>query len=346
MTLFSPERAKKSVLEEFEKFRSKIEPTEQEKNAISASHTRIRSILENSIDINVVDSFLTGSYARQTMIKPLKDVDFFVQVHYGEHKNDNSMQLLQKLRKALRKAYPLTPMTITLPCVTVKFRYCHFEVVPAIAIKGNVDLFEIPAEKRIGWQKTYPKIPDKWMTQENKKAGGLFIPTIKILKRWRDIHCRPLRSFHLEMLARMAFEHYKIENYVEGVWAFFARTNYLMGFHKRLPFVQEPGRANIYVDQYLYDNFALLEAVRRKIAAHYGFAQRAFDYMNRGRTAVAKQQWRNILGSSFYTSSTLLTTPPLSSLSTPPLSSFFNSPKTSLPSFLSDLLKRKNNPNI
>ena len=74
----------------------------------------------------------------------------------------------------------------------------------------NEDLFEIPANTGIGWQQTYPKIPDKWMTQENKKSEGLFIPTIKILKRWRDIYCRQLRSFHLEMLTRMAFYHYNI----------------------------------------------------------------------------------------------------------------------------------------
>lgn len=336
MNLLSVERTKKSVLGEFEKFSSKIKPTEQKKNAISASHTKMRGILENSTEINIVGSFLTGSHARQTMIRPLKDVDFFVQIHYGKHKNDSSMQLLQKIRKILKKAYPLTPMTITPPCVTVRFNYCHFEVVPAFAIKDREGLYKIPAEEKNGWQYTYPKIPDKWMTQENKKAGGLFIPTIKILKRWRDIHCRPLRSFHLEMLTRMAFEYYNIENYARGVWAFFARTNYLMELHKTLPFIQEPGRANVYVDQYLYDNHLILGAIRRKIVAHYTFAQKAFGYMAKGHSGAAKKQWRKILGSSFYTPSSLLSTAPLPSFSIPT--------KTPLSPFLSDLLKsRKRN---
>ncbi len=340
MNLLSFERAKKRVLEEFEKFRSKIEPTEQEKSKISASHTRMRSILENSTEINVVDSFLTGSYARETMTRPLKDVDFFIQVHYGKHKNDSPMLLLQRIRKVLRRAYPLTPMPITPPCVTIKFNYCHFEIVPAIGFDDD-DKFKIPHDKRIGWQYTYPKTPDKWMTQENKKAGGIFIPTIKMLKRWRDIHCRPLRSFHLEMLTRMAFEHYNIKDYTQGVWAFFERTNYLMGLYKRIPFVQEPGRANVYVDQYLYDNALILGAVRRKIAAHYGVAQRALDCMGKGQFGSAKILWRRIFGTSFYSSARLLSTPPLSSLIIPPLALFPNPPKTTLPSFLSDLLGRK-----
>jgi len=300
MTPFSPERAENSVLEEFEKFRSKIEPTEKEKDSISASHIKMRTILKNSVELSVVDTFLTGSYARQTMIRPLKDVDFFVQINYGRHKNDSSIQLLKKVRRVLRSAYSLTPMTIVPPCVKVKFNFCHFEVVPAIGRKGNADLFEIPSNSGRGWQFAYPKIPDNWMTQENKKAGGFFKPTIKMLKRWRDVHNVPLRSFHLEMLARLAFKYYNIKNYAQGVWAFFKRTNDLMDLYKRTPFIEEPGRTNVYVDQYLYNDLVKLKIVRRRIALYYGYAQRAFDCVSKGRAGAAKRLWRNIFGNAFF----------------------------------------------
>jgi len=141
MTLLPYERAKQSILEEFEKFRSKIEPTENEKNSISISHTKMRTMLKNSTDVGIVDTFLTGSYARDTMVRPLKDVDFIVQVHYGNHKNDTPMQLLNKVSRILRSAYPQTPITITPPCITVKFSYCHFEVVPAIGFTNNEELY-------------------------------------------------------------------------------------------------------------------------------------------------------------------------------------------------------------
>ena len=144
MTLSPYERAKQSILEEFEKFCSKIEPTENEKKSISISHTKMRTMLENSTDVKIVDTFLTGSYARDTMIRPLKDVDFIVQVRYGNHKNDTPMQLLNKVSRILRSAYPQTPIAITLPCITVKFSYCHFEVVPAIGFTDNEELFKIP----------------------------------------------------------------------------------------------------------------------------------------------------------------------------------------------------------
>jgi len=336
MTLSPYERAKQSILEELEKFRSKIEPTVREVSAISASQSKMREILKNSTEISVVESFLTGSYARQTMIRPLKDVDFLVQMNYGAHKNDNSLQLLNRVRRVLSKAYPSTPITITLPCIKVQFNYCHFEIVPAFAIKGNEDLFEIPANVGIGWQQTYPKIPDKWMTQENKKSEGLFIPTIKMLKRWRDTHCRQLRSFHLEMLTRMAFDYYKVDNYAVGIWAFFARASYLFDLYKNTPFVPEPGRNNVYVDQYLYANPFLLATVKQKIKIHFTYAQKAFDYMQKGQIGFAKQLWGKILGSSFYTPSTLPS--PFSSLLMSPAPI---PPQTTFPSLLSELLKRR-----
>jgi len=294
-------RAKQSVLEEFENFRGRVEPTEAEKSGISASHNKIRDILDNSTEITVVDSFLTGSYARQTMIRPLKDVDFFVQMYYRVHKNDTPLVLLNKIRKVLSKAYPLSPVKVMPPCIRVQFKYCHFEIAPSFGVQGNDNLFLIPNDKGTEWQETYPKIPDNWMTEENKKSEGLFIPTIKMIKRWRDTHHIPIRSFHLEMLTRMAFDNDKIEDYVQGVWAFFARTSYLFGYNYT-PFVQEPGRSGVYVDQYLYDNPLTLESVKLKIRQHISYAQKALDFMNKGQIGSAKAYWRIILGSDFHTS--------------------------------------------
>ena len=103
----------------------------------------------------------------------------------------------------------------------------------------------------------------------------------------------------------------------------FAKTNNLFGVNKTQPFIPEPGRNNVYVDQYLYTNPFLLAEVKRKIKAHFIFAQKAFDYMQKGQIGFAKQMWSKILGSGFYTL---------------PMS---NPPKTTSSTFLSELLKKK-----
>ncbi len=148
------------------------------------------------------------------------------------------------------------------------------------------------------------------------------------------MHKVPLRSFHLEMLARMAFSAYKIEDYAGGVGAFFAKTNYLLDLYKNSPFVPEPGGNSVYVDQYLYANPFLLAAVKQKIKAHFAYAQKAFDYMQKGQIGFAKQVWGRILGSGFYTPPTLPS--PFSSLLMSPAP-----PQTTFPSLLSELLRRR-----
>ncbi len=303
----------KMILKDFEVFRTRIEPSEKQKESISSSHLKMRGILENSKEIHVVETFLTGSYARQTMIRPLRDVDYFVKVHYTYHKNDSPIQILRKITRILQKAYPYSRISIRPPCVTIRFAFCHFEIVPAIGIEGNEELFKIPANNGRGWQYTYPKIPDKWMIQENKVAGGLFKPTIKMIKRWRDIHKVPLRSFHLEMLARMAFNSYKIENFVQGVWAFLKNTTYLLNYNQYTPFIEEPGRKNVYVDKYLFDDRLKLAFVKKKLYFAHRHAEKSFDYMSKGRTRSAERLWRNILGPEFPVQTT--TTAPLHTIS-------------------------------
>ncbi len=134
----------------------------------------------------------------------------------------------------------------------------------------------------------------------------------------------------------MAFDYYEVDNYAGGVLAFFTRASYLLDFYKNNPFVPEPGRDNVYVDQYLYANPFLIVTVRQKIKAHFAYAQKAFNYMKKGQIGFAKQVWGKILGSGFYTLPTLPS--PFSSLlmsSAPP------PPNTTFPSLLSELLRRK-----
>lgn len=296
------ERAYQSVLEEFDAFRSRIEPTEKEKSDISASHNRMRGLLENSPDlVVVVDSFLTGSYARDTMIRPLQDVDFLVKLHYGKHKNEAPFQLLNKLKGVLSRAYPSTPISVTPPCVTVKFGFCFLEIVPAFGVDGNEELFKIPTSNGMGWQETYPRIPHKWMTEENKKSEGLFKPTIKMLKRWRDVLKVPLRSFHLEMLARMAFSKYTVTNYFQGVWAFFKISKDLLEGHVT-PFVVEPYRPGTFVDQYLYNNLLQKTIATARVGAGLGYVDKAFGFINQGYAGFAKGQLSNVFGADFHSS--------------------------------------------
>ena len=75
-----------TVKEAFEKFNNNLGITGLQRSTVSIRQREVRSTIENGMD--VLDSFLTGSYCRHTMITPLKeaDIDIFVvldPLHYS-----------------------------------------------------------------------------------------------------------------------------------------------------------------------------------------------------------------------------------------------------------------------
>ena len=68
----------KTIDEGFEELRSNLEITDLQEKTVSTRQKNVRKALEDDFDI--LDSFLTGSYRRSTMIAPLKgaDLDIFI----------------------------------------------------------------------------------------------------------------------------------------------------------------------------------------------------------------------------------------------------------------------------
>jgi predicted nucleotidyltransferase len=68
--------------EAFRKFKSRLELNDREQKNASDRHTEVRDYLETKFAIE--RSFLTGSYARHTKTKPLKDIDIFFELKESE----------------------------------------------------------------------------------------------------------------------------------------------------------------------------------------------------------------------------------------------------------------------
>jgi len=64
-----------TIDEAFRKFKSRLELNDKEQANASARQNEVRDYLDTKFKID--RSFLTGSYARWTKTKPLKDVDIF-----------------------------------------------------------------------------------------------------------------------------------------------------------------------------------------------------------------------------------------------------------------------------
>lgn len=199
----------------FRKLKSNLEITDLQGEAVSERQQNVREVVEG--DFTVYETFLTGSYMRDTMIGPLKsaDVDIFVVLHPSYCKESGQRDLLSSMRKTLRKTYTLTPeISPNGQAVTITFTDFKVDVVPGFYHRDGG--FLIPDASLGRWLRTDPKKHIEIWTNANKAHNNDLIPLIKMVKAWnkpRDL----LRSFHLEVLVLNVLNGVNISSFPSGV---------------------------------------------------------------------------------------------------------------------------------
>lgn len=198
-----------TVTEAFLKFRSRLELTEREQRDASRRQQEIRDLLLQNLARE--DDFLTGSYARHTKTKPLKDVDIFYVLHDDERPTYRTDQqpskILNKVEAILAKEYGAAQVRAQRRSVSVEFpatgddeRVVSFDVVPAFT-KG--DHYEIPDKSTAkGWTETNPRVHAEKATTANADFDGKWKGVVRMLKRWNAEKGKPIKpSFLIEVMA-------------------------------------------------------------------------------------------------------------------------------------------------
>ena len=92
-----------TIQQSFQKLKENLEITGLQKSTASTRQENVRNAVAEELD--VLDSFLTGSYARSTMIAPLSeaDIDIFVVLDPKYYESDGQAGLLDKVKRALLK---------------------------------------------------------------------------------------------------------------------------------------------------------------------------------------------------------------------------------------------------
>lgn len=169
----------------------------------------------------VLDSFLTGSYAKSTMIGPLAqaDIDVFVVLSADYYTRYTPSGLLSEVRRVLRQRYPETPeISPDGQAVTISFTDFKVDVVPAFYRQGGGYL--IPNSPS-GWIPTDPTAHLEQVTRENARQNGLLVPLIKMMKGWNRTQGSPLRGFYIELLTMKVLAGATISDFPSGVrWVF------------------------------------------------------------------------------------------------------------------------------
>ena len=93
----------------FEKFRQKIELTDNQRDKIKTSHKHLRENILQPLNY-VSHTFLTGSYKKKTLVNPANDIDVFVVLKGYTQYDVKPNSILDKLKKDLDITYQKTPV--------------------------------------------------------------------------------------------------------------------------------------------------------------------------------------------------------------------------------------------
>src|SRR6266545_347691 len=201
------DRAIAGVTEAFEEFQSRLKITEAERKSATRRQQILRGQLGRRLDIDAV--FLTGSYVRDTKIKPLCDIDMMVVLkdrsYLGRHPHD----VLDVVRAILVPHHGSERLTCSRRSVRVDFsaaagddegdEVTGFEVVPAFK---QGDCYWIPDRALAEWVSTNPQVHAQRATTANEAFSDQWKPLVKMLKTWNEHQGKPVEpSFLIEVMA-------------------------------------------------------------------------------------------------------------------------------------------------
>ena len=294
-----------TVDDAFRKFKSRLELNDREQKNASARQTEVRDYLVTKFAIE--RSFLTGSYARYTKTKPLKDIDIFFVLKESEkpYRSKAPSVIIGDFYDALVEKYGKSAVRKQSRSVNVDFgvvidaedntdyRVVSVDVVPAFA---SGDDYEIPDTDTGKWIKTNPEIHARKATAAHQAFSNEWKGLVRMVKYWNN-HARhgekPVKpSFLIEVMALQC---------LYGNWQ--GRFDYeIQGFFSTLAdrvldTWPDPAGLGPAISDGM--DAARKQRARELLMAASRDATVAIDHARRGRNGEALKAWRALFGPKF-----------------------------------------------
>lgn len=294
-----------TVDDAFRKFKSRLELNDREQKNASARQTEVRDYLVTKFGIE--RSFLTGSYARYTKTKPLKDIDIFFVLKDSEkpYRSKAPSVIIGDFYDALVEKYGKSAVRKQSRSVNVDFgvvidaedntdyRVVSVDVVPAFA---SGDDYEIPDTDTGQWIKTNPEIHARKATAAHQAFSNEWKGLVRMVKYWNN-HARhgekPVKpSFLIEVMALQC---------LYGDWQ--GRFDYeIQGFFSTLAdrvldTWPDPAGLGPAISDGM--DAARKQRARELLMAASRDATVAIDHARRGRNGEALKAWRALFGPKF-----------------------------------------------
>lgn len=228
--LHCPSKYMASCENQLTAFVRRIAPTASQKDGASRSHNFLRESLNSGNMTNrVVDSYLSGSYARDTAIRPLDDVDIIVLIDrrhwavplFATYPDPDAV--LRTFSGAIRHRYQDSSLRTQNRSIRLRLFHLNIDVVPAMDSGKGDGLILIPDRREGDWILTAPKMHTEIASAINQQQSGRFKPLVKFLKFWNTNlpSTAQFKSFAVETIACRIFSKIEFSSIQHGLLLFF-----------------------------------------------------------------------------------------------------------------------------
>lgn len=275
----------------FDGLRANLEITNLQGTTVSTRQQNVREAIERGF--TVFESFLAGSYARSTMIGPLKDadLDIFVVLHHTYYSNNTPSSLLDSVRNILKQTYPMTPsISPNGQAVTITFTDFKVDVVPAFYRQGGGYL--IPNANTNGWISTDPTVHATVLTAANKAHNSDLVPLAKMIRGWNRVINRGFVGFYLELMTINILTNIRIDSFPSGVRYVFQHGQEKVKFKQH-----DPAGFSNHINP--LNEIKTVEAAVAAFRTATSRALKAEQLAAAGTVRAATDEWRKIFGDYF-----------------------------------------------
>jgi hypothetical protein len=220
-----------TLLQHINGFIDNISVTDRQEESIKGSLSNLDThLMEKDNDLHVDRTFTNGSYERDTIIRPLNDIDMFCVLKRDKWLDENGnlsspQSVLTKIKDYLNEqADYKDKVKQDRPCVTVQLSNKNFDVLPVFATLGGG--YMMPNDDLTSWTYTYPEQLSTNLDSVHRQRNYKVKPTVKAVKHWNREHGKIIPSYHIEEAAINIFLMNSFSNFEESIRIWFNNAEY------------------------------------------------------------------------------------------------------------------------
>lgn len=174
-----------AVEQAFHIFLQRITPPRSQVSAARVGHTTLRERLERDGYFGdlISDTFLNGSYARRTTIRPIRDVDVVIVVG-NDWLDVSPVKAMESLRRKLSQWYDGGRTRKRRRAVQIQLSSVDLDALLAVAPDGDGEPLRIPDRNQESWILTHPRKQLALCERLSECTGGNYSRLVRLLKAW------------------------------------------------------------------------------------------------------------------------------------------------------------------